>query len=433
MTISYTAKVDTSHSTGFLRLFRLLKGSLIKAVGPDLVVYLLIYYFIGFIYRFALTSENSEDSKQRFEHFCQYCLTWKRLIPLQFILAFYVSQVVTRWWSWFNQISWPDTIALYMMSYMPGKENRDARRTIVRWVCLSSVLTWMGLSSKVADRFPSYERLKEAHLITESEMKKIKKLDAELMGRHSLTYLPLMWADLVFKKLAQEGKIHMREKIELVREVERLRGLNSMMGIYAWIPIPLAYTQVVVVAVYSYFLASLFGNQFLRPTYYKDNTDSNGTWDRVLNATDYFTGDDAWGPPDYTAGKRLGLENVIGQNSVDFYIPVFGILEFIFFNGWLRVAGAMLNPFGNDDDDFDLNYIIDRNMTLGYLIANEEDVEMEPDPFGNLERPPIELPHTEISHRDGAFAKKSYRRKLSGAPPPGYYNNSVNTDAEKQF
>ena len=75
-------------------------------------------------------------------------------------------------------------------------------------------------------------------------MKKIKKLDAELLGRHSLTYLPLMWADQVFKKMAQEGKIHMREKIELVKEVDRLRGLNSMMGNYAWIPIPLAYTQV---------------------------------------------------------------------------------------------------------------------------------------------------------------------------------------------
>ena len=64
------------------------------------------------------------------------------------------------------------------------------------------------------------------------------------MGRHGLAFMPLMWADLVFKKMAKEGKIHMREKIELVREVEKLRGLNSMMGIYAWIPIPLAYTQV---------------------------------------------------------------------------------------------------------------------------------------------------------------------------------------------
>ena len=57
--------------------------------------------------------------------------------------------MVTRWWTWFNQISWPDTIALYMMSYMPEAENREVRRTIVRWVCLSSVLTWMGVSPKV--------------------------------------------------------------------------------------------------------------------------------------------------------------------------------------------------------------------------------------------------------------------------------------------
>ena len=93
MTISYTSKVDISSYGSFFRLFRLFKGSLIKAIGPDLVVYLLVYYCISFIYRFALTSHASEDSKQRFEHFCVYCLEWKKLIPLDFILGFYVSQV----------------------------------------------------------------------------------------------------------------------------------------------------------------------------------------------------------------------------------------------------------------------------------------------------------------------------------------------------
>ena len=122
MTISYTSKVDTSRSCGFFRLFRLFKGSLIKAVGPDLAVYLIMYYTISFIYRssslsllssfniaiiiifiivtticffyrFALTSHVSEDSKQRFEHLCIYCFSWKSRIPVQFILSFYVSQV----------------------------------------------------------------------------------------------------------------------------------------------------------------------------------------------------------------------------------------------------------------------------------------------------------------------------------------------------
>ena len=150
MTISYTSKIDLSRRLGFFRLFRLWKGSLIQAVGPDLLVYLLIYYILSFIYRFCLTPL-SEDSKQRFEHLCIYCARWSKLIPLSFLLGFYVNQVVSRWWSWFSQISWPDTLALYLANYLPGGgKNREMRRTIIRWVCLSSILSLKTVSSKVS-------------------------------------------------------------------------------------------------------------------------------------------------------------------------------------------------------------------------------------------------------------------------------------------
>ena len=34
------------------------------------------------------------------------------------------------------------------------------------------------------------------------------------------------------------------------------------------------------------------------------------------------------------------------------FVPIFLILKFIFFFGWLEVAEALENPFGDDEDDF---------------------------------------------------------------------------------
>jgi len=46
------------------------------------------------------------------------------------------------------------------------------------------------------------------------------------------------------------------------------------------------------------------------------------------------------------------------SNDVDYYIPVFTILEFLCFMGWLKVAEQLINPFGEDDDDFEGNWYV---------------------------------------------------------------------------
>ncbi|XP_016402856.1 bestrophin-2-like, partial [Sinocyclocheilus rhinocerous] len=98
---------------------------------------------------------------------------------------------------------------------------------------------------------------------------------------------------------------------------------------YDMISIPLVYTQVVTLAVYSFFLVCLIGRQFLDP---------------------------GQGYPGH---------------DLDLYVPIFTLLQFFFYAGWLKVAEQLINPFGEDDDDFETNWLIDRNFQVSMMAVDE--------------------------------------------------------------
>lgn len=71
-------------------------------------------------------------------------------------------------------------------------------------------------------------------------------------------------------------------------------------------------------------------------------------------------------------------------NEIDAYFPFMTVIQFAFYMGWMKVGinrlkqsikafqviEALLNPFGEDDDDFETNALIDRNITVGIVFAS---------------------------------------------------------------
>ena len=129
-----------------------------------------------------------------------------------------------------------------------------------------------------------------------------------------------------------------------------------------------------------YFVACLFGRQFLYP---RDTISPTVEFD-AMNATHAAT---------------FAVAGPYANHSPDMFIPFFTIFEFISFVGWRKVADELINPFGEDDEDFKINYLIDRNFQVSYIIVDETmpQLEMKPDPFmakcqaGDI--PPAALPY----------------------------------------
>merc|ERR1712098_579842 len=73
----------------------------------------------------------------------------------------------------------------------------------------------------------------------------------------------------------------------------------------------------------------------------------------------------------------------------DIYVPLFTILQYIFYFGWMQVARTLINPFGGDDDeDFEMEYLIDRNFQVGNIMVKDnldEDDDDEADDLDNAE------------------------------------------------
>ncbi|XP_013134730.1 PREDICTED: bestrophin-1 isoform X2 [Papilio polytes] len=358
MTVTYTGEVATCRGFGtFLKVLYKWRGSIYKLVWLDLLVFLLSYYILNLTYRLLL----DENAKRMFEGVVNYCSFHGNVIPLSFVLGFYVTVVMNRWWNQYTTIPWPDSIAVFVSATIHGQDERGRlmRRTIVRYVCLCLTMVLTMISPRVKKRFPTLNNLVEAGLLLDNEKTILDNLNSKF-PKPSKHWLPIVWATSIVTRARKEGRIRDDFAVKtIIDELNKFRGQAGLLLSYDTISVPLVYTQVVTIAVYSYFITSALGSQWV------DN-------------------------------KLQSAHSDVYISNIDLYFPIFTTLEFFFYMGWLKVAESLINPFGEDDDDFEVNWLIDRDLQVSYMIVDEmhhEHPELIKDQYWD-EVFPAELPYT---------------------------------------
>ncbi|XP_058047498.1 bestrophin-3 isoform X2 [Ahaetulla prasina] len=273
MTVTYSSKVANATFFGFHRLLLKWKGSIYKLLYREFILFACLYTAISILYRFFL----SESQKRYFEKLSLYCDKYAEQIPVTFVLGFYVTLVVNRWWNQFVNLPWPDRIMFLISSTVQGRDEygRLLRRTLMRYVNLTSLLIFRSVSTAVYKRFPTLEHLVDGGFMTAEE----RIIFDDLKSPHLKYWIPFVWFGNLAAKARQDGRIKDSVDLQtLMNEMNRYRSWCSLLFGYDWVGIPLVYTQ---------------------------------------------------------------------------------------------VAEQLINPFGEDDDDFETNWCIDRNLQVSLLAVDE--------------------------------------------------------------
>ncbi|GMR47443.1 hypothetical protein PMAYCL1PPCAC_17638, partial [Pristionchus mayeri] len=362
MTVTYNLSVSTaSHLTAFYKVMFRWKGSVWKLVAAEMLVwYLAVVCTLALDACFIATSDYGEDYHQ-FIRWLSKCANSNFIETLPFLLGFTTGFCFDRWFSIFNCLDWPNNAAHMLNTFMKGrklsaKRESKLRNTFARHLRLAYILIFRDISMVTRKRTPTMEGLVKAGMITQKEL---EMLHAGRISEDACKYwIPLQWIIVRIREMRAASKkdslMSDYESVEFFQEIANLRGNLGDLLSFDWVPMPIAFMQIITAAVYITMFLTVF-------------TVQSGVVDK--------------------------------EGKVDYLIASWTIItlsaQLLLYLGWMKSVHVIINPFGEDDDDFEMEWLLDHHTSvLNTLLGKRESGKQYAPAKGPEAQPNLVLTHT---------------------------------------
>eukprot|EP00056_Hartaetosiga_gracilis_P000618 m.39241 g.39241 ORF g.39241 m.39241 type:complete len:445 (-) comp10281_c0_seq1:2119-3453(-) len=357
---------STTYFTSFSHfskgLFFVWKNSIWQAIFVEYMTWLALFYVVFAAYRLS-----NEKWQERFDVLFLYCKNFQGLLPLPFILGFYVSTVFGRWWSQWQAIPWIGKMAMIVhdLDAREDEEGLHVRWTFLRYMLLGMAITFQRISTSFRILYPDMKSIQDVGIVSEREVTLLEEAEAKVE-------LPFVWAADVIRKQERNHPDRMcMSALRLLRtELIEWRTANAILRGFNNHPIPIAMINIIGFGVYAYFFAAIFSRQFFINKELAPST-----------------------TPTFKDGT-----------PADFYFPFFGSLEFVFYVGWFKVSAMMYDPFSTHGCEHVLQRVWDEEVSwarqgAGFKVwrhTPEDDTSMNMDK--TFPRIPFSLRYEEQQH-----------------------------------
>lgn len=288
-----------------------------------------------------------------FMEFNAYMMVTNRVIT--FLVGFYVSTIVKRWFDQIKLVPSPDNVCLFlgaMVHFKPNyaKEELVLKKKIIRYLHLSWVLALSSLCPNLFQfavnpmQCPGKEMMKPNEVAQLQPYPVKRKKNLKLINQKGIRwFLPLNWAIIEINKSCNEenpDKKITKDPKDLVGQILKFRTDLEHLREYGENPLPIIFSYAVWLCIIGWLSMGLFGAQ------------------NILHHSD-------------AAAAGLGI-----YITVAFSFPLYELLTFLLIITWVQAADELKNPF-RTNPGYDVDLVAKLHINLwksSLMLQNQQEM-----------------------------------------------------------